>query len=218
QRGQRAPPAQPAPPETILLVPILFAMTHSVSRYFERAVGTLPHLSRTFRLIWRAAPNWTLAWVFLLLIQGFLPVATVYLTRPVVNGIVAAVRSGGDWRPIVVPAVLMAAVLLLGITLAAMLVVLAGFGVCLPLALLASTLPTLAVVLRHAVQQHEFRIRTTPVERRTWYYDWLLTTGETAPEIRLFDLGGHLREAYQNLRNRLRMERVDLARRQGMAQ
>src|SRR5436309_15851569 len=47
-----------------------------------------------------------------------------------------------------------------GITLAAMLVVLAGFGVWLPLALLASTLPTFAVVLRHAVQQHEFRIRT----------------------------------------------------------
>ena len=68
-------------------------MTHSVARYFERAAGTLPHLSRTFRLIWRAAPKWTLAWIFLLLIQGFLPVATVYLTRPVVNGIVAAVRS-----------------------------------------------------------------------------------------------------------------------------
>src|SRR5439155_1583012 len=166
----------------------LFAMMDSVSRYFERAVGTLPHLSRTFRLIWRAAPKWTLAWIFLLLIQGFLPVATVYLTRPVVNGIVAAVRSGGEWRPILVPAVL------------------------------ASTLPTLAVVLRHAVQHHDFRIRTTPVERRTWYYDWLLTTGETAPEIRLFDLGGHFREAYQNLRDRLRIERVDLARRQGMAQ
>ena len=265
-------------------------MTHSVARYFERAAGTLPHLSLTFRLIWRAAPRWTLAWIFLLLIQGFLPVATVYLTRPVVNGIVAAVRSGGDWRPILVPAVLMAAVLLVGealrgviqwvrtvqadlvhdeitslihhksieadlgfyespdfydhlhrarseagyrpialletsgsllqngITLAAMLVVLAGFGVWLPLALLASTLPTLAVVLRHAVQHHDFRIRTTPVERRTWYYDWLLTTGETAPEIRLFDLGGHFREAYQNLRDRLRIERVDLARRQGMAQ
>jgi ATP-binding cassette subfamily B protein len=45
-----------------------------------------------------------------------------------------------------------------------------------------------------------------------------LTTGDTAPEIRVFDLGGHFRDAYQNLRGRLRSERVDLARRQGLAQ
>src|SRR5207247_5208626 len=177
------------------------------------------------------------------------PVATVYLTRPVVNGIVAAIRSDGGWRPIPGPAALIAVVLLRtevlrgaiqsvrtvqadlvhdhitslihrksveadlafyespefydhlhraraeagyrpialletlgsllqnGITLAAMLVVLAALGVWLPVALLASTLPALAVVLRHAVRHHDFRIRTPPVERRTWYYDWLLETG-----------------------------------------
>src|SRR5204863_10188569 len=88
-----------------------------------------------------------------------------------------------------------------GFTLAAMLVVLAGVGVWLPLALLASTLPTLAVVLRHAVQHHEFRMRTTPLERRTWYYDLFFSKQKTAYEIRLFDLGGHFREAYQNLRD-----------------
>src|SRR2546422_4767671 len=80
----------------------------------RRAAVQLPYLPRTLRLVWQAAPDWTLAWTILLLIQGFLPVATVYLTRPVVNGIVAAVRSGGDWRPILAPAALMAAVLLLG--------------------------------------------------------------------------------------------------------
>jgi len=262
----------------------------SVSRYFRRAAGTLPHLTRTLGLIWRAAPNWSLAWIVLLLVQGFLPVATVYLTRPVVNGIVAAIRSGGGWRPILGPAALMAVVLLLtevlrgaiqwvrtvqadlvhdhitslihrksvdadlafyespdfydhlhmaraeagyrpialletlggllqnGVTLAAMLVVLAGLGVWLPMALLVSTLPALAVVLRHAVRQHEFRVRTTPVERRAWYYDWLLTTGETAPEVRLFALGDHFQTAYQSLRKQLRGERFDLARRQGTAQ
>src|ERR1041385_896743 len=265
-------------------------MIKSLARYFRRTAGTLPHLSRTLRLIWRSAPGWSSAWMALLLVQGFLPVATVYLTRPVVNGIAAAVRSGGDWGPILMPAVLRAAALLLGealrgviqwvrtiqadlvhdeitsrvhqkaveadlgfyespdfydhlhraraeagyrpialletsgsllqngITLVAMLLVLAGFGIWLPLALLASTIPALAVVLRHAGQHHEFSVRTTPVERVAWYYDWLLTTGETAPEIRVFDLGGHFRDAYQNLRGQLRSERVDLARRQGLAQ
>ena len=99
-----------------------------------------------------------------------------------------------------------------------MLVVLAGLGVWLPMALLVSTLPALAVVLRHAVRQHEFRVRTTPVERRAWYYDWLLTTAETAPEVRLFALGDHFQTAYQSLRKQLRGERFDLARRQGTAQ
>src|SRR2546427_5598337 len=65
-----------------------------------------------------------------------------------------------------------------------MLIVLSGFGVWLPVALLASTLPVLAVVLRDAVRQHEFRMRATPLERRAWYHDWLLTTGDAAPEVR----------------------------------
>src|SRR5438045_1980055 len=69
-----------------------------------------------------------------------------------------------------------------GVTLIAMVMVLAGFWVWLPAALLASTLPELVIVLRDAVRQHQFRIRATPLERRASYYDWLLTTGDTAPE------------------------------------
>jgi len=72
----------------------------------RRAAHLLADLSRALRLVWRAAPGWTVTWTILLLVQGFLPVATVYLTRPLVNGIVAGVRSGGDWRPMLRPAVL----------------------------------------------------------------------------------------------------------------
>ena len=61
-------------------------------------------------------------------------------------------------------------------------------------------------------------MRATPLERRAWYHDWLLTTGETAPEIRLFALGDYLKSAYQNLRKQIRRERFDLVRRQGAAQ
>ena len=261
----------------------------SVARYFRRAESALPYLFRTLRLIGQAAPGWTAEWIALLLVQGFVPVAIVYLTRPLVNGITAA-ASGGSWRPILLPAGLMAAALLLaellrgatqwirtvqselvqdhitslihrksveadlafyespelydhlhraraeagyrpialletlggllrnGVTLIAMVIVLAGFGVWLPAALLASTLPALVIVLRDAVRQHEFRIRATPLERRASYYDWLLTTGDTAPEIRLFALGDYLKGAYQTLRKEIRRHRFDLARRQGAAQ
>jgi len=81
---------------------------------FRTAAVQLAQLSRALRLVWQATPGWTLAWSILLSVQGFLQVATVYLTRPLVNGIVAGVRSGGDWRPILVPGVLMAIVLVLG--------------------------------------------------------------------------------------------------------
>jgi ATP-binding cassette subfamily B protein len=256
----------------------------------RRAALQLADLARALRLVWRAAPGWTVAWAILLLVQGFLPVATVYLTRPLINGIVAGVRSGGNWRPIFAPAVLMAIVLLLsellqgvtnwvrtaeaelvqdhitalihrksiaadlafyespdfydhlhrarneagsrpmvlveklgtvlqnGLTLIAMLVVLAGFGIWLPVALLMSTIPAFVIVLRYAVKQHQLRVTTTPVERRTWYYDWLLTSGAPAPEVRLFVLGDYFEGAYRELRKFLREKRIGLARDQGMGE
>jgi ATP-binding cassette subfamily B protein len=256
----------------------------------RRAAILLADLTRALRLVWQAAPGWTVAWTLLLLVQGFLPVATVYLTRPLVNGIVAGVRSGGDWHPILLPAILMGIVLLLselmsgvidwvrtaeaelvqdhiselihrksisadlafyespdfydhlhrardeagsrpmvlveklgivlqsGVTLLAMLAVLAGFGILLPAALLLSTIPALAMVLRYAVKQHELRLTTTPVERRIWYYDWMMTSGETAPEVRLFILGDYFEDAYRRLRTWFREKRIALARSQGFAE
>jgi ATP-binding cassette subfamily B protein len=105
-----------------------------------------------------------------------------------------------------------------GITLVAMFGVLLTFGVWVPLALLVSTAPAFWVVLRYAVRQHEFRLRTTADERRTWYYGWLLTDRETAAEVRLFGLGGHFREKYSALRARLREERFGLERENAIAE
>jgi ATP-binding cassette subfamily B protein len=105
-----------------------------------------------------------------------------------------------------------------GITLVSMLAVLAPFGLWLPGALLASTLPTLYIVLRHALDQHYWRLRTTSDERRTWYYDWVLTAVDTAAEVRLFGLGEHFQSAFQALRTRLRAERLRLVGKQGVAE
>lgn len=55
-------------------------------RFIPRALG----------LVWAAAPGWTVASSLLLVIQGVLPVATVYLTRAVVNSMVAVVNQQGN--------------------------------------------------------------------------------------------------------------------------
>jgi len=253
----------------------------------------LPNLTRALTLAWRATRSWTLAWCFLLLLQGLLPVATVYLSRSLVDRLVPALGRGGNWQgltPVLVPLGLLAAVMLLtellriaatwvrtaqseslkdhisalihtksieadlafydqpefydhlhrardeagyrpvelleslgsllqnGITLVAMGMVLIPFGVWIPAAIVASTLPALFVVLRYTLVQHEWRRRTTANERRSWYYDWLLTSREAASELRLFDMGPRFQSSYQALRRGLRRERMELAQRQTLAE
>jgi ATP-binding cassette subfamily B protein len=105
-----------------------------------------------------------------------------------------------------------------GVTLLAMAAVLVPYGLWMPIALLASTLPALVVVVRFALRQHRWRQSVTGDERRASYYDWLMTTGEAAAELRLFGLAPHFRSAYQALRARLRGEELHLQRMQGAAE
>ena len=259
----------------------------------RKLAAQFPYLPRAVRLVWSAAPQYAALWVALLVLQGLLPIATVFLTRSLVNALIAAVRSPappGSGRTALLYLAAMAALMLFSeaarvaaawvraaqadrvqdhisnlihlkslavdlafydnadfydhlhrarseashrpvallenlggilqnsITLVSMLAVLVPFGAWLPLALLASTLPALYVVLRHALNQHYWRLRTTSDERRTWYYDWLMTAGETAAELRLFGLAEHFQSAFQTLRARLRTERLGLALQQGAAE
>jgi ATP-binding cassette subfamily B protein len=105
-----------------------------------------------------------------------------------------------------------------GVTLLAMGAVLIPFGLWLPVALFLSTLPAFFVVLRFTLKQHEWRRQATVDERRTWYYDWLLTSNETAAELRLFSLGERFRAQYQRVRARLRNEKLKLAINQSLAE
>jgi ATP-binding cassette subfamily B protein len=257
------------------------------------AASEFRRVPAALHLAWQAGKRWTVAWMALLIVQGLLPAGGVYLSRPLVNRVVAAIRAGGSWeslRPAVGIACAIAAITILSeilrsvtswirtnqseraqdyitelihrksaevdlafydspefydrlyraraeasfrptqlldsvsgllsnfTTLSAILIVLVPFGVWAPLVLLISTLPALYVVLWHSVKQHEWRLRTTADERRTWYYDWLLTSHESAAEIRLFDLGERFRSAYDALRTRLRGEKMDMAKRQAAGQ
>jgi len=76
----------------------------------------LSNLSLTARLVWMSTPRWTLAWISLLVIQGLLPVASVRLTKIVVDRLVAGFGAGLSWErvgPVVIAVGLAAGVMLL---------------------------------------------------------------------------------------------------------
>lgn len=93
--------------------------TRPVSKALPAAPGTtlkIAYFRRVFALIWSAARGWMVAWGVLLVVQGLLPVALVYLTKPLVNGIQAAIGQGVSWsalRPVVVIAGAMGMIMLL---------------------------------------------------------------------------------------------------------
>lgn len=71
---------------------------------------------RSLKLIWGASPFYTVCWSVLLVVQGVLPGLLVYLTKLVVDSLVVALNSRGDWekvRPAVLYIVAIAAVMLL---------------------------------------------------------------------------------------------------------
>ena len=76
----------------------------------------LTYLPRTFKLLWTASPQSTVAWIALLVLQGVLPGATVYLTKVLVNSLVEVVGTGitaENIRFLTIPALLMGGVLVL---------------------------------------------------------------------------------------------------------
>ena len=77
----------------------------------------LPYLPKAFGLVYRAAGGLTIVWLVLLLIQGLLPVAMVYLTKILVDGVAAMIHAGGGWQTLMalLPAITAMACVLVGI-------------------------------------------------------------------------------------------------------
>jgi ATP-binding cassette subfamily B protein len=92
-----------------------------VIKHFSEAAKKLskqlPYLPQAFRLVHRASGGLYLLWAALLVVQGLLPVASVYLTRTLVDGVAATIGKGGGWKalmPILPPGLAMALVLISG--------------------------------------------------------------------------------------------------------
>ena len=60
------------------------------------ALRELRPLPRAIALVARAAGRWTALWALLLVAQGLLPVAVVYLVRELVDALFAALQAGGE--------------------------------------------------------------------------------------------------------------------------
>jgi len=76
----------------------------------------ISYLPRALRLVWTAARLWTLAWTVLLIVQGLLPAASVYLTRLLVDSLTATLGAGASWesvQPTLFLGLMMAGVVLL---------------------------------------------------------------------------------------------------------
>lgn len=68
--------------------------------FFEKIrtlLSQTKYWQRTFILVWEAVPGYTAVWGGLLIIQGILPGVVVYLTKYVIESVVKAKESGGDW-------------------------------------------------------------------------------------------------------------------------
>jgi len=247
---------------------------------------------RAWLLVYRAAPLWTIGWIALALLQGFVPVVTVYLTRPLVNSLVATINSGGAQALLyqtLLLAVLYGALLVAielfqvaagwirtglaeivqdhtkrlihtksaavdlafyhspeyydrlyragtdastrplallestgsllqnALTLVGIAALLAPYGAWIPLALVVSTLPALYIVFVFNRRTHRWWNESTPKRRWSLYFDAMLTHGDAAAELRLFDLGPHFQDAYQALRQTLRGENLRLVQQQSIA-
>src|SRR6185295_348786 len=83
--------------------------------------------------------------------------------------------------------------------------------------LVLTALPYLFVRLYNSNRLFLWALERTPLERKAWYVNTLLTEVTAAKEIRLFDLGPRLRQWFLDTRSVLRRERIALERRWTLA-
>lgn len=83
--------------------------------------------------------------------------------------------------------------------------------------LVLTAAPYFLVRLQQSNSLFAWERERTPLERKAWYLNWLLTQGTAAKEVRLFDLGARLRRAFQDTRALLRKERISLEQRWALA-
>ncbi len=79
-------------------------------------LNRIHYIGKGLQLAWRAARGWTVLWLGLTLLRGFAPAAMVLLTKYLVDGIAAVIGAGVSWQsvePVLVPAALMGALLVL---------------------------------------------------------------------------------------------------------
>jgi ATP-binding cassette subfamily B protein len=91
-------------------------VTPKITDLSRKLLKSFLHFPGALALVWEASRGWTIAWVCLLIVQGLLPVATVYLTKSLIDSLVLALDDTGDvtrLRAVATWAILIGGVLLL---------------------------------------------------------------------------------------------------------
>jgi len=252
----------------------------------SQAVGQAFRLGRAVRLVWQCAPGWAVLNMVLVILQGLLPLATLYLIKRIIDA-VTAVKSAGALSPglsTVLPLVALAggSVLLaalcrsLGepagqaqstlvsdkvsdilhaqsvavdleyyedtryqdtlhraqqeapyrptrisngllqigqnvVSFAGVAALLFALGWQVALVLFLAAIPGALIRVVFARRLFRFEQAQAENERRAWYYHWLLTDGQHAKEVRLFNLGATLRKRFLELRASLRQGRLRIS-------
>jgi ATP-binding cassette subfamily B protein len=104
-----------------------------------------------------------------------------------------------------------------GLSLLGIAAILFSFSWWIGFVLVAAALPGAIVRLLHARRLYGFEQTQTEVERRAWYYHWMMTGAGHAKELRLFGLGALFRDRYRSLREQLREGRLTLGRHRSLA-
>jgi ATP-binding cassette subfamily B protein len=99
-----------------------------------------------------------------------------------------------------------------GLSLLGMMGLLLSFHWLLVVALLAAALPGIFIKARYSNRLYHWLHKQTSIQRMTRYLSLLLTTIESAKEIRLFDLGAVFHSRHRELRRKITDERLRLVR------
>lgn len=259
---------------------------------FDALKSQFRYWPRTWRLIWDATRGWSVAWVAILVLLGLCPLATVALTKWLVDSLVTATRSGAAWihiRPALLFGLLLVTVTVLTellqgalewvrtaqseliqdrisslvhaksvevdlafyespeyfdslyrarddantrplallenlggmvqnvVSLLGLAGLIALYGPVLLIAMILSMLPAVYIVTRYNWLNHDWWHHTTAERRWIQYYDQKFTTPASAAEMRLFRLGDRFHTAFQRLRDQLRIQKLELVRKQSVA-
>ena len=103
------------------------------------------------------------------------------------------------------------------ISLAAMVGLLFSFHWVVGMILFAAALPGMLVRMKFSGKMYHWQRMRTPDQRKAAYYNWILTGDVHAKEIRLFGLGDLFIQRFSVLQEKLRKERLTIARHRSMA-
>ena len=257
------------------------------SEMFVHKIKNALRIDRAFLLVWRATKRWTIISIILTIIQGFLPLAILYLIKLIIDTIaesattshstidfklvvyyiVAALlvmiaQSGvhqllkyieecqaakvsnyvvglihkksisldlayyenpeyydtlhraqqeGPYRPDSIVKGL-TSLLQNGVSLVAMVGLLFLFHWIVGVVLLLSVMPGLFIQLKYAKKRYHWQNKRTEEERKADYFSYILTSDVFAKEIRLFGIGSYFSDLYDDLKQLLLSEKLNLSK------